>query len=132
MRRPGKALGWAATGALVLAACFSDRDGGLTALPADCQTLATNAGISASDVVVGIIDFTFVPALVTVPRGATVTWINCESTIGLAHTATADGGGFGSPLFTPGETFSQTFATAGNNPYHCEPHPFMQGQVVVE
>ena len=31
-----------------------------------------------------------------------------------------------------GDTFSYTFTEAGEFPYHCEPHPWMIGTVIVE
>ena len=118
---------------LAVGACFSDRDGGLTGLSASCQTKAKAAGIPDGNVVIGIEGFAFQPALATVPRGKTVTWINCETTPGLAHTVTSDAGNvLASALIAPGQTYSVTFATPGTNAYHCTPHPNMKGQVVVQ
>ena len=115
-------------------ACFSERQQGITELPDECRALALEAGVPASHVLVGILDFAFVPADVAVPRGATVTWVNCEPQENLGHTATADPGGseWGSPLLARGQRYSRTFTAAGEKSYHCEPHPFMLGKVVVQ
>jgi MYXO-CTERM domain-containing protein len=36
-----------------------------------------------------------------------------------------------SELLPPGAAYEFTFTTAGSNPYHCHPHPFMTGDVTV-
>ena len=127
MRRLGLALAGAA--ALVLgglAACFSDR----TAPAADegeCR-FPVGEGIPGSTVVV-IRGFAFGPEEVRVRAGERVTWINCDVD---SHTSTADGGEWESPLMVPGDAFTQAFDTPGDFSYHCEPHPFMTGRVIVE
>lgn len=63
-----------------------------------------------------------------VPAGTTVRWVNRDP---VAHTATADDGRWGSPLIGPGETFAHTFSEPGRHPYHCSPHPFMEGVIIV-
>lgn len=125
-------LGLAA--AIVAAACFSDDVEPTSVLPGDCRALADAAGVAASAVVIGIVDFAFVPAEVTVAPGTEVTWVNCEpqGTAGGSHTSTADLGSWDSPLLTRGQIYQRTFAAVGDNPYHCVPHPFMQAVVRVE
>ncbi len=135
MSRAAKGWALAGTGALVAAvaaACFSDRTGGITGLPQDCRDLATAAGVPAGNIVIGIKDFLFVPANVEVSRGATVTWVNCETAPSLAHTATADDRSWTSPFFNRGQVYSRTFTTAGTIPYHCDPHPNMVATLVVK
>ena len=66
---------------------------------------------------------------IRIPVGTTVRWVNKDP---VGHTATSDDGGWGSALIGPGETWEYTFDTAGEFPYHCIPHPFMKGVVVVE
>ena len=63
-----------------------------------------------------------------VPVGTTVRWINRDP---VGHTVTADDGSWSSPLIGPGDVFEQRFTVAGEYPYHCTPHPFMQGRVTV-
>jgi plastocyanin len=73
--------------------------------------------------------FRFKPANITIKRGTRVRWINRDSA---AHTATANNGAFNSGLLRKGETFSRTFRTVGKKAYHCNPHPYMRGSVVVQ
>jgi plastocyanin len=70
----------------------------------------------------------FMPAELAVDAGATVSWMNTDST---SHTSTADGGGWNSGAIAPGAQFSVAFPTAGRFPYHCAIHPGMVGTVVV-
>jgi hypothetical protein len=78
---------------------------------------------------VNIINFAFQPASVNVNVGDTVTWTQKDS---IAHTSTSDAGVWNSPFLSLNQTFSQTFDTAGNFPYHCAVHPFMTGSVRVQ
>ena len=73
--------------------------------------------------------FAFGPGEVRVRAGERVTWVNCDED---PHTSTADGGEWSSPLLVPGDAFTRTFEEVGAFPYHCEPHSFMTGRVVVE
>jgi len=76
-----------------------------------------------------ISDFSYSPQEVTVEAGTTVTWRNED---GVAHTVTADQGGFNSGNIEGGSEFTHTFSQAGEYPYHCEIHPSMKGKVVVQ
>jgi plastocyanin len=110
----------------LLAGCFSEHEAA-TAVAGEC-TIELNEAFPGSTVVV-IQRFAFGPADVRVRAGERVTWLNCDEDV---HTSTADGSEWASPLLQPGEAFTQTFATAGEFPYHCDPHPFMTGRVIVE
>jgi plastocyanin len=129
-RRPSRAITAAgltiglAAGAL--AACFSEREA--TAPLEGVCSFPLGEGLPGSTIVV-IRDFAFGPAEVRVEAGERVTWINCDQD---AHTSTADGGQWTSPLLSPGDGFTQAFPTAGEFSYHCEPHPFMVARVIVE
>jgi plastocyanin len=90
--------------------------------------LSLGEGVPGSTIVV-IHDFAFEPADLRVRAGDRVTWINCDQD---QHTSTADAGQWTSPLLAPGDGFTQTFSTTGEFSYHCEPHPFMAGRVIVE
>nr|AUN36832.1 plastocyanin/azurin family copper binding protein [uncultured bacterium] len=109
-----------------LAGCFSKHEA--TAPSEGVCSVPLNPSVPGSTVVV-IRDFLFGPADLRVRVGDRVTWINCDVDL---HTSTADGGQWASPLLSPGDGFTQTFPTAGEFPYHCEPHPFMTGRVIVE
>ena len=80
---------------------------------------------------VEIEDYAFSPATITVKAGSKVTWTNKDD---VGHTVTSDDGApaaIESGLFGKGESFSFTFTKAGTYRYHCQPHPYMKGTVVV-
>jgi plastocyanin len=109
------------------AGCFSEHDEATGVAEGVCS-VELGEGVPGSTVVV-IDRFTFGPPEVRVRVGERVTWINCDQD---AHTSTADGGAWASALLATGQVFTQTFSAVGEFPYHCEPHPFMIGRVVVE
>lgn len=126
----------AGVAAVVAAACFSEDPDPTAPLPAECRQLALDAGVDpdAADVeVVGIRDFGFVPDDITVREGTRVFWVNCEPPNTPEHTSTSDGGVWNSPLLDRGDTFDRLFEPGeeGTYPYHCVPHPFMEGTVTV-
>jgi plastocyanin len=85
------------------------------------RTLAANE--------IGIDNFSFTPAVLTVPRGTTVTWINDDDVPHLLVSTTL---AFGpSPILDTNQRFSFRFATAGSFDYFCSVHPKMTGRVVV-
>ena len=99
----------------------------LTALLAFGPSLVLAA---PADVTVKIDNFAFDAQTVTVPPGATVTWINDDDA---PHTVVADDGkSFRSKVLDTGETFSFTFNAAGTWGYFCSVHPHMTGKVVVK
>lgn len=83
----------------------------------------------AATAAMNIIDFQFVPQSVTVNVGDTVQWTNKGPSI---HTTTSDTGLWDSGSMSPGQSFSQVFNTAGTFTFHCMPHPFMRGSVIVQ
>ena len=123
-----------ATGALacvIAVACFSDRSGGPGVTgAAECRVPVTV--IDSMHYIIAIRDFAFHPDSLAVPPGATVTWVNCETPPQEPHTTTSDNSLWNSPELSPGDRFSHTFPTPGGFPYHCTPHPFMLGKVVVQ
>lgn len=129
-RRYGVAIGVA--GCVVAAfACFSERGSGPSVNPAAECTVPVSV-IDSTHYIVAIRDFAFHPDSISVPVGATVTWVNCEDVGQEPHTTTADGGAWSSPDLSPSNRFSHTFPAGGAFPYHCTPHPFMLGKVVVQ
>jgi plastocyanin len=67
---------------------------------------------------------------IEIPAGATVVWENDDP---LPHTVTSDRkGGFDSRDIASGKTWSRSFTRPGTYAYHCTPHPFMTGTVVVK
>jgi plastocyanin len=73
-------------------------------------------------------DFVFSPSSVTVATGATVTWTN-NGTAPEGHDVTGDG--LASGILQEGQSYSNTFSSAGTFNYICSLHPFMEGSVTV-
>ena len=73
-------------------------------------------------------NFSFAPATLTVPAGATVTWVNQDD---VPHNIVSTQKKFASPVLDTDEEFSHTFDIAGTYTYYCSIHPKMTGQVVV-
>ncbi|HEY6127217.1 MAG TPA: cupredoxin family copper-binding protein [Candidatus Acidoferrum sp.] len=80
---------------------------------------------------VKIDNFSFGPAVLTVPVGTTVTWTNRDD---IPHTvvSTDDPKIFKSKVLDTDEKFSFTFSKAGTYPYFCSVHPKMTGKVIVQ
>ncbi len=77
-------------------------------------------------------DFEFGPGTlrVTLQSGTQqIRWLNSGPA---THTVVADQGAFNSGRLAPGGSFTFSFSTAGTYAYHCEIHPAMKGQIVVE
>lgn len=122
--------GLLALGGLTLGlACYSDRN----ATGPQGGACSTNLGPGQfGSVIVAIEGFAFQQDPVRIRVGGKVTWINCEPAGTPAHTTTADGGAWGSSLLDPEGSYTATFPAAGTFGYHCEPHPSMTAQVVVD
>ncbi len=74
--------------------------------------------------------FAFRPKSLTIRKGDTVVWTNMDF---IKHTATSDSGiELDSVLLGKGESYSHTFNEAGTYDYHCTPHPYMKGTIIVE
>jgi plastocyanin len=85
---------------------------------------------SATSIAVEIKDFAFNPATIDVPVGGSITWTNQDNS---PHTATGlDRDLLQSGTLAFGETYTQTFDTAGSYDYFCEFHANMKGTIVVE
>ncbi len=128
----GMALAAGVTG--LMAACFSERASGPSATvtgTTPCAVADIGALGGAGKAVVFIKDFAFHPDTVRVRPGTTVVWLNCDVRAD-PHTTTADAGAWASDFLAVGTTFSRRFDQAGEFGYHCTPHPFMKGTVVVD
>ena len=77
---------------------------------------------------VGIVNFKFTPATVTIKVGGTIDWTNHDD---IGHTVTFAGQGINSKVLQRNDRFSHTFDTPGTYTYICSIHPFMHGTVVV-
>ena len=110
----------AISAALIGAAVGSVLAGGV--LFAGAQTAAA-AGV-------GIDNFTFNPATVTVKAGTTVTWTNKDD---IPHGIAATNNTFKrSQALDTDDSFSFTFTTPSTYQYFCYIHPHMTGTIVVE
>lgn len=81
-----------------------------------------------------IFNYAFYPDTLTVKAGTTVTWINMDFVAHMVESGTYD-----EPLelFDSGSlgymgAFSYTFNDVGTYEYHCDPHPEMEGVIIVE
>ena len=98
------------------------------------SSTATSAADTASAVStnkVAIKDYMFAPMAIKVKVGTTVTWTNQDE---VHHSVTADQASAAapnSPLFGKGESYSFKFTKAGTYTFHCMPHPYMHGTVIV-
>jgi plastocyanin len=74
-------------------------------------------------------NFKFAPTPLTVPKGATVTWVNQDD---MPHSIVCQALEFHSkPMDTDG-SISLRFDQPGRYDYVCGLHPFMRGQVIVQ
>jgi plastocyanin len=79
-------------------------------------------------VIVTIRDFRYQPERIEIAVGDVVIWRNDDT---IAHTVTADGEAFVSPLLEPGEEWARHFTAPGMYSYHCAPHPYMKSELQV-
>lgn len=124
---------------LVAAGCGDDDDsgdGGGAAATTE-QTATTEKQASGGDagdggqVEIEVIDNDYDPKDATVPVGATVKWTNTGN---LPHTVTKqDGPGseFDSDTLQPGDSYEETFDSAGTIAYHCTIHAGQEGSLTV-
>ena len=119
----------AGLGLLLVLACFSEHSAA-TGPTGSCNINLDPAQYGST--IIAIQNFAFQPTPVHVRVGGKVSWLNCEPAGTPAHTTTADAGAWGSSLLDPGATFTFTFNTAGTFAYHCETHPFMTAQLIVD
>jgi plastocyanin len=118
----------------VLAACFSDRVSSVDDVPEYVSCESGAPAPPANVRVVRIRNFAFEPAQLSVTSGTTVYWINCEVDNPVnSHTTTSDTGIWDSPLLAPAGrgVFDFQFNNSGTFPYHCTPHPQMEGTITV-
>ena len=116
---------------LVVAGCGGDDDDDSGSADTQEQTApAPEAEGGGGATEVSMVGIKFDPAKVTVKAGDTVTWVN-NDTVG--HDVTGDDFKSGEPgAMQNGDTFEQSFDTAGTFDYVCTVHPGMEGTVTVE
>jgi plastocyanin len=102
---------------------------GIGMLVALCAGFAAAAQSQPVLAEVTIDNFSFAPAELTVPVGATVTWRNRDD---IPHTVVSTDRVFKSKVMDTEEKYSFTFGTAGTFTYFCSIHPKMMGKVIVQ
>jgi plastocyanin len=145
-RKPRRTAWWvaalAAASTGTLAACGGGASGtGPTAAPSTPAATAPSSpgasGAGATSVAapptaatadVGILNFKFTPAALTVRVGSPVVWTNKDT---VAHTVNFTTDGINSTVLNQNDQFTHTFTTPGTYAYICSIHPFMHGSVIV-
>ena len=98
------------------------------AAAAAAVTLGWTAMAADDAVTVTIHNYAYGPAVITVPKGGKVTWVNRDDT---PHTVVAADKRFRSPALDTDDSFSKVYDDVGSFPYVCGLHPQMRGVVVV-
>ena len=96
---------------------------------ASSAPVPAGSGDDAKKFEVVVDNFSFSPATLTVPVGATVTWTNRDD---VPHTIVNTDGKFKSAALDTDEKFSFTFSAVGTYDYYCSVHPKMTGKVIVK
>ena len=102
--------------------------GGCRSWWADVRGRDARASSADSGTSVVVDNFAFVPSMLRVKAGTTVTWTNHDD---IPHSIVCPALNVHSHPMDTNDTFSYTFAKAGQFTYVCGLHPFMHGQVVV-
>ena len=124
MTQTGHHGGWRALALLAALAGFA-----LALIGIGGQADAAGGAAHASKApTVGIVDFTFKPATLTVGVGSRVTFANRSKVV---HTATRKGG-FDTGTIAPGKSAAVSFKRKGAFSYMCSIHPAMRGKIVVD
>lgn len=100
----------------------------------DRQAVFAASEVPADAIVVEIDQLKYQTPELTVKVGDTVTWVNKEV---MPHDVAFNPGPVGPAILVGGmmmkdQAFSVTFNEPGTYDYHCSPHPFMRGKVIVE
>ena len=82
----------------------------------------------SNEVTVEIQGYDFVPRDLTVPVGASVTWVNRD---GVPHDATDEDGEWATPILSQGERAGLVFEEPGAFMYQCSIHRDMTASLVV-
>ena len=99
-----------------------------------CALVAWAAGAGAGEdpkreEQIKIDNFSFIPEVVIVKAGATVTWVNRDD---VPHTVVSTTKEFSSKVLDTDDRYGRTFAQPGTYEYYCSVHPHMKGKVIVQ
>ena len=125
----------AGVAALVLGACTSSGYGASAGKPPNRSSAAVHApasvAVSQPAADVGISNFRFTPAQLTVKAGSTIRWTNGGHLEDIIHSVNFPAAGIDSGVLHHGDQFTHTFTAPGTYAYVCQIHPFMHGTVVI-
>ncbi len=114
---------------VTLSRYFGDPEPGPPAAMPPAQEPGAQAAAGGRDTVTAAVqDFLFRPGRIEIAAGTTIVWTNDGQVM---HTVSAEDGSFDSGAIEPGERRGLTFSRVGTFPFHCTPHPFMRGLIVV-
>jgi plastocyanin len=99
------------------------------AAPAHAYTAAQNHVVKVEDADWDPMKWHWIPEIVDVKVGDTVTWDMTGAHTD--HTATADDGSWDSGYIVPGGKWTHRFSTVGDIHYHCTPHHWKKGVIRV-
>jgi plastocyanin len=128
---------------LAVAGCGGDDDNGdsggdsaatteQTTAKTDKKAATGGGAAGAKPFEIEVVDIDYDPKDATVEKGVTVKWTNTGN---LPHTVTKDEGpgpDFDSGTMQPGDTYEETFTTAGKIGYLCTIHAGQVGSLTVE
>ncbi len=108
----------------------SNSNQGATDTSKSKDTTSTDTSKAVEANTVTIQNYAFDAPVIKVKVGTAVTWTNKD---GVRHNISPDSGTKlpEGKLIAKDETYSYTFDKAGTFKYHCTPHPYMKGTVVV-
>ncbi|MGB7502201.1 MAG: plastocyanin/azurin family copper-binding protein [Azonexus sp.] len=92
--------------------------------------LVSFAALAEQTVEVSIEKYLFTPQEVSIRVGDTVKWVNHEKRTSHSVVFPQEGGRESERLF-PDESWQRQFTQPGRYPYHCGPHPEMEGLIIV-
>ena len=114
---------------VVISGCSAPANGPEPTPTAAPTTGATATPTTAPTVGAGTViiqNFSYQPAEITIKKGESVTWTNKDA---IKHNVASTT--FTSELLGQGQSFTKTFNDVGTFDYHCTPHPYMTGKVIV-
>lgn len=132
----GVVLAFAFTSMAVTYSTWAAPDGGSWPWSGCCSWGGMGGPMGEYDADVVIANYDYTPDEIRISVGTKVTWVNMDHVM---HTVTfaehGDDHGAGAidsgPMYHM-DTFSYTFEEPGTYEYHCDPHPYMTGVVIVE
>jgi len=94
------------------------------------NTNSTDNIINTTNITIEIKNSAFIPNIITIKKGQTITWINKDKS---THTITSDSGTeLSSRTLMENQTYEHKFQFDGTYEYHCEFHRTMKAKVIVE